>query len=57
MSTLSTLGFIGLGAMGGAMAKNLVKAGYRVRRVQPVDLLPQTSRVTAVVSLVRTGGT
>ena len=33
-----TIGFIGLGAMGNHMAKNLIKAGYDIR---VYDLNPQ----------------
>lgn len=32
------LGFLGLGAMGGAMAANLIKAGYHVRGYDPSDV-------------------
>ena len=30
MRTIETIGFIGLGAMGGAMSRNLLKAGFKV---------------------------
>ena len=33
----ATIGFVGLGRMGGPMAANLVTAGYRVRGYDVVD--------------------
>ncbi len=45
----STIGFIGLGHMGGPMALNLLKAGHRL---QVFDLVPQ-----AVQALAQAGAT
>ena len=45
----STIGFIGLGHMGGPMAQNLLKAGHRL---QVFDLVPQ-----AVQALAQAGAT
>ena len=33
----------------------IVKAGYRIQRVQPVDMFPHTTHVETVVTLTRTG--
>jgi 3-hydroxyisobutyrate dehydrogenase-like beta-hydroxyacid dehydrogenase len=48
LSDTTPIGFIGLGAMGGRMSRNLVKAGYRV---SGYDIRPE-----AVEVLVKAGG-
>ena len=42
-----TLGFIGLGAMGGRFARNLVRAGYRQEAREAGFELPLTERLYA----------
>jgi 3-hydroxyisobutyrate dehydrogenase-like beta-hydroxyacid dehydrogenase len=48
LSFATSIGYIGLGAMGGRMSRNLVKAGYRVTGY---DIRPE-----AVQALVNAGG-
>ncbi|HSP25812.1 MAG TPA: prephenate dehydrogenase/arogenate dehydrogenase family protein, partial [Saliniramus sp.] len=45
---MTTIGFIGLGNMGGPMAANLVKAGFTVKGFDLVDALKDAARETGV---------
>lgn len=48
MNTNKTIGFIGLGHMGGPMAANLVKAGFNVRGFDLVEASKQAAKANGV---------
>ena len=48
MNTNKTIGFIGLGHMGGPMAANLVKAGFNVRGFDLVEASEQAAKANGV---------
>jgi len=54
---MATIGFIGLGNMGGPMAANLVKAGHDVRGFDLVPALQEAARKTGVAVVASAGAT